>query len=448
VFSPEEIFLQLAPVSFDASTFEIWGALLNGARLVVFPPHQPTLEELGRCIAEKKISTLWLTAGLFHQMIDEQLPSLKSLRQLLAGGDVLSVPHVLKAIRELPGCQIINGYGPTENTTFTCCWPVPCAWAGGRSVPIGTPVCNTRVYVLDEQFHTVPIGVPGELFIAGDGLALGYLNQPELTREKFVTLPTPYASDGERLYRTGDKVRWLSNGTLEFLGRKDQQLKIRGFRVEPGEIESALVRHPGVWQAVVVGRDSANGIRELVAYVTLSAGAAFNEAQLRKHLGDILPAHMIPSRFVSLGALPLTPNGKIDARALPAPPEINPAALTSVPPRDDTEERLHQIWQEVLGRNSFGVHDNFFLLGGHSLLVIRMISRIARAFSVELPVRAVFEAPTVASLAAKLKGVEPAAAPAGNIAPRITARFRAQQLLMKINELSDAEVESLLTRPK
>ncbi len=446
-FSTDETFLQLAPASFDASTFEIWGALLNGAKLVLFPPHSPTLEELGRFIAEKKITTLWLTAGLFHQMVDQQIEALKPLRQLLAGGDVLSVSHVLKVLRELPKCRLINGYGPTENTTFTCCWTVPSDWPGNRSVPIGRPIRNTRVYVMDELFEPVPIGVPGELFVGGDGLANGYLNQPELTREKFVVVSTPQAPQGETLYRTGDRVRWLDDGTLEFLGRNDRQLKIRGFRIEPAEVETALLRHPSVRQAVAIGHRNAAGEPELVAYVKLHDRAVLDDAALRTFLAESLPPHTIPSRFIPIEAIPLTPNGKIDTRALPSPDSDLPKG-ESVAPRDETEQRLHLIWQEVLGRNSFGVEDNFFLLGGHSLLVIRMISRIARSFSVELPVRAVFESPTVAGLALKLKELAPARPCQESITPRITPRLRAQQLLTRINELTDAEVESLLTRQK
>jgi acyl-coenzyme A synthetase/AMP-(fatty) acid ligase/acyl carrier protein len=442
-FSPDEVFLLLAPVSFDASTFEIWGALLNGAKLVLFPPHTPSLEELGRVVEQHQVSTLWLTAGLFHQMVDQQLHSLRSVRQLLAGGDVLSVPHVQNVLRELPDCQLINGYGPTENTTFTCCYRVPANWPGGKSVPIGKPISNTRAYILDEQFQPVPIGVPGELFIAGDGLAVEYLNRPELNREKFISIS---ALDEARLYRTGDRVRWLADGNIEFLGRKDQQVKIRGFRIEAGEIETALVTHPAVQQAAVKAVTTHVGDRQLAAYFTRRTNESIDPALLRTFLESKLPAHMIPSHFVALEKLPLTPNGKVDYRALPSPNPGTASDQPETPPRNETEETLAKIWRDVLGRNSFGVHDNFFQLGGHSLLAIQIISRIARAFQVELPVRAIFEAPTVAGLADKIR-TTPKTAKEPGIASRRSQRANAKQLLDRIEELSEAEIESLLSRP-
>jgi amino acid adenylation domain-containing protein len=442
-FSPDEVFLLLAPVSFDASTFEIWGALLNGAKLVLFPPHTPSLEELGRVVEQHQVSTLWLTAGLFHQMVDQQLHSLRSVRQLLAGGDVLSVPHVQNVLRELPDCQLINGYGPTENTTFTCCYRVPANWPGGKSVPIGKPISNTRAYILDEQFQPVPIGVPGELFIAGDGLAVEYLNRPELNREKFISIS---ALDEARLYRTGDRVRWLADGNIEFLGRKDQQVKIRGFRIEAGEIETALVTHPAVQQAAVKAVTTHVGDRQLAAYFTRRTNESIDPALLRTFLESKLPAHMIPLHFVALEKLPLTPNGKVDYRALPSPNPGTASDQPETPPRNETEETLAKIWRDVLGRNSFGVHDNFFQLGGHSLLAIQIISRIARAFQVELPVRAIFEAPTVAGLADKIR-TTPKTAKEPGIASRRSQRANAKQLLDRIEELSEAEIESLLSRP-
>ncbi|HLP75388.1 MAG TPA: amino acid adenylation domain-containing protein [Candidatus Paceibacterota bacterium] len=445
-FSPSDVMLQLAPISFDASTFEIWGALLNGATLVIHPPHIPSLEELGRTIESHQITMLWLTAGLFHQIVDHQLASLKSVRQLLAGGDVLSVPQVLRVLRELPDCQLINGYGPTENTTFTCCYRIPADWTGGQSVPIGKPIRNTRVYVLDRHLAPVPVGIPGELFIAGDGLARGYLNRSELNAEKFVRWNHPGVGVTETLYRTGDRVRWLPDGNLEFLGRKDQQVKIRGFRIEPGEVEAVLKQHPGIRDAAIVARESRGQDRQLVAYLTLRDGAVVDEPALREFLNAKLPAYMIPTRFVPLPALPLTPNGKLDTRALPTPESEN-IIVGATSPRNSAEESLCEIWREILGRNSFGVHDNFFHLGGHSLLVTQMVSRIARIFHFELPVRAVFEAPTIASLAERIQRTTPAA-PAQKISRRRTATAEAHELLARINELSDAEVESLLSREK
>jgi len=265
--SSREVFLQFAPVSFDASTFELWGCLLNGARLVVFPAGTPSLEELSQVLVEQQVSTLWLTAGLFHQMVDDHLQGLKGVRQLLAGGDVLSVPHVERVLRELPECQLINGYGPTENTTFTCCHRVPAEAQLGSSVPIGRPIANTQIYILDAHLQPVPVGVAGELYIGGDGLARGYLNRPALTAERFI--PDPFSREPtSRLYRTGDRVRYLTDGTIEFFGRFDQQVKVRGYRIELEEIEAVLSEHPLVEQAVVMAREDAVGDKRLVAYVT------------------------------------------------------------------------------------------------------------------------------------------------------------------------------------
>ncbi|ARV58848.1 hypothetical protein BZZ01_09555 [Nostocales cyanobacterium HT-58-2] len=264
--SCQEVFLQLAPISFDASTFEIWGSLLNGAKLVVMPAHPPALEEIAQVIENHNVTILWLTAALFHLMVEQQLEKLTSVRQLLAGGDVLSPPHVQKVLQTLPQCQLINGYGPTENTTFTCCYPVKQSTANGTSIPIGRPIANTQVYILDPQLQPVPIGVSGELYIGGDGLALGYLNRPQLTQEKFI--PNPFSNcKSERLYKTGDLVRYLSDGNIEFLGRIDNQVKVRGFRIELGEIEAVLNTHPQVQQSVVVATEDIPANKHLVAYV-------------------------------------------------------------------------------------------------------------------------------------------------------------------------------------
>ncbi|HEU0051743.1 MAG TPA: amino acid adenylation domain-containing protein, partial [Longimicrobium sp.] len=310
--TPSDVFLQLAPASFDAATLELWGPLLNGACLALHPTEQPTVESIGRALAEHGVTILWLTAGLFHLVVEERIEILRGVRQLLAGGDVLSVPDVRRVLSELPETALINGYGPTENTTFTCCHRVAEAPREGESIPIGRPISNTYVRVLDAGMRPAPAGVPGELYAGGAGLALGYLNQPELTEEKFVA--DPFAP-GARLYHTGDRVRWRADGTVEFLGRVDTQVKIRGFRVEPGEIEARLLEHAGVREAAVVVREDTAGDRRLVAYV---AGEAVAD-EVREHLRGRLPEHMLPAAFVFLDALPLTANGKLDRKALPAP---------------------------------------------------------------------------------------------------------------------------------
>jgi amino acid adenylation domain-containing protein len=398
---PDEVFLQLAPVAFDASTFEIWGALLTGARLVIAPPGTLSLEEIGRVVREHGVSTLWLTAGLFHLMVDRGLDDLRGLRQLLAGGDVLSVAHVERVLHELPHCRLRNGYGPTESTTFASCHPVVTG-DPVDSVPIGRPIANTRAYVLDGHMGPVPVGVPGELYLGGLGLARGYLGRPGLTAERFVPDPFGPAFGGEfggRLYRTGDQVRWRADGALEFLGRMDDQIKVRGHRVEPAEVEAALREHPAVRAAVVVAREDIPGEKRLVAYL-VPEQPALGVSELRTFLHQRLPDFMVPSAFVLLAELPLSANGKVDRRLLPRPVgQSAELAEAFVAPRGPIEELLASIWATVLRIDRVGVHDNFFELGGHSLLATQVISRILATLGVELPLRAIFEAPTVAGLA-------------------------------------------------
>jgi amino acid adenylation domain-containing protein len=389
---PDEVILAAAPVSFDASTFELWGALLNGGRVVLVGTL--TAEEVSRTLARHQVTTLWLTAGLFHVMVDHQLEDFRGVRQVLAGGDVLRVADVWRLRARFPECQVINGYGPTENTTFTCCYPVPEGWSGG-ALPIGTPISNTRVYVLDGTHRPTPIGVPGELYAAGAGVARGYLNRPSVTAERF--LPDPFGPEpGARMYRTGDRARWRSDGTIEFLGRLDTQIKIRGFRIEPGEIEAALLRITGVADCVVIAQDDGSGDRRLVAYVVGNVDLQSLRADLRRSL----PTHMVPAAIVVLDALPITPNGKVDRRALPAPEHVR--AEHYVAPRTPTEEALAETWGEVLGLKPVGVDDNFFELGGHSLLATQVISRIRDVFDIDLPLRAIFEAPTLLGLAERV----------------------------------------------
>ena len=284
---PEEVFLQFAPIAFDASTFELWGSLLNGGRLVIFPAGRSSLEELGQVIRERGVTTLWLTSAVFSQMVDSHLSSLSGVRQLLAGGEALSLPHVQKMLSVLGDRRLINGYGPTENTTFTCCHVMTSESDVGQSVPIGRPISNTTVYILDEYAHPVPVGVAGELYIGGDGLARGYLNQPELTAEKFV--PNPFSAEsGSRLYRTGDTVRYRRDGNIEFLGRIDHQVKVRGYRIELGEIETALVHQAAVQDAVVMVREDEPGDKRLVAYTvpTQAWVEQFSSVQSEEHVDE------------------------------------------------------------------------------------------------------------------------------------------------------------------
>ncbi|NOK22422.1 amino acid adenylation domain-containing protein, partial [Corallococcus carmarthensis] len=427
---PSEVVLQLAPLAFDASTLEIWGALLHGGRLVLLPQAVPALEELGQALLRHRVSVLWLTAALFDQMQQEQPRALASVAQLLAGGDVLPVPRVRERLALSRG--LVNGYGPTESTTFTTCHVMVPGDAVGGSVPIGRPIANTQVYVLDAAMQPVPVGVPGELYIGGDGLARGYLGRPGLTAERFV--PNPFAAaPGERLYRSGDRVCWSADGTLRFLGRMDFQVKLRGFRIEPGEVEAVLREHTAVTDATVLVREDVPGDKRLVAYVV---PAELNTAALRDHLRQRLPEYLVPSAFVAMEALPLSAHGKVDRKALPAP-EVPRGSATREPPRNALETHLVSLWEKVLGRDGLGIHDHFFELGGHSLLATQLVSRIRSALEVELPVRALFEAPTVAALAARIDSATRTQAPVLRPVPRdgdLPLSF-AQQRLWFIDQL-------------
>nr|WP_281404507.1 non-ribosomal peptide synthetase [Pyxidicoccus fallax] len=394
-FGPEEVWLQLAPISFDASTLEVWGALLHGAKLVVYPAGKPSLEELGRKLEEAGVTSLWLTAALFAQMQAHQPKALGRVRQVLAGGDVLPVQQVRERLEA--GGVLINGYGPTENTTFSATHRMATVReAGPSSVPIGRPIPNTSAYVLDGFMQPVPVGVPGELYVGGEGLAVGYVGRPELTAERFV--PSPFGR-GERLYRTGDVVRWRADGTLEFLGRTDHQVKVRGFRIEPGEVEAALRQQPGVEEAVAVVREDTPGDKRLVAYVVAPDTDAM---ALRESLRQKLPEYMVPSTVVALDALPLSPNGKVDRKALPAPDSHESARHEFLAPNTQTEQQLAALWTEVLGTPRVGRGDNFFELGGHSLLATQLVSRVRAVLGVELPLRTLFEAPVLQALAQRI----------------------------------------------
>src|SRR6185503_14197176 len=352
-FGEAEVFLQLAPLSFDASTLELWGSLLNGGRLVLMAPGVPVLEELGQLLRAEKVTTLWLTAGLFQLMVEQRLEDLLGLRQLLAGGDVLAVPQVQKFLeRSGGGTKLINGYGPTENTTFTCCHELRLEEVQ-QTAPIGRAIANTRVYLLNEDLEPVPVGVNGELYISGDGLARCYLQRPELTAEKFI--PNPYGGAGERMYRSGDTARYRSDGVLEFVGRTDQQVKVRGFRIELGEIEAVLGSHPQVQTAAVVVRRTGSGEPRVVGYVV--AAGEVSAATLREYLRGKLPEYMVPGAIVLLAELPLTANGKVDRRALPEP-ELGAAESEYVKPVTELEELVAGVWQQVLGLERVGLHDN------------------------------------------------------------------------------------------
>ena len=396
----DETFLQLAPLAFDASTFEIWGALLNGARLAIYPPQPLSLSELGDALRKHAVTTLWLTAGLFQKMVESRIDDLRGVRQLLSGGDVLSVTTVRAALGALPGCTLINGYGPTENTTFTCCHRITSAPAG-RSIPIGRPIASTTVYIVDRHMQPVPIGVPGELCTGGAGLARCYLNSPELSAEKFV--PDPFSNEpGARLYKTGDLARFLADGTIEFLGRMDRQVKIRGHRVERGEIETVLRSHPGVKECAVVARRGPDGENLLAAFIVPKVDTSPFSSGLRDFLARKLPEPLIPSVFATLAALPLTPNGKLDQDALQTMDvaKASDKTSTTIAPRNAIEQGVARIWERVLARKVASVREDFFTVGGHSLLSLRLLAEIRNEFGIKIPARRLFEAPTIEGLAA------------------------------------------------
>ncbi len=399
---PDEVILHLAPLSFDASTFEIWGALLNGGSLAVIPAPHPSLDDIAAAVRSNGVTTMWLTAGLFHLMVERRLSGLTSLRQLLAGGDVLSPPHVVKALEALPGCRIVNGYGPTENTTFTCCYAIPRDHSAQEPVPIGTAIGGTTVHILDEAMQPVPDGEDGELYTGGAGVALGYLNRPEMTAERFVADPLQPAF---RLYRTGDRVRRRPDGNIEFLGRVDRQVKIAGKRVELDEVEAALRRIEAIRDAAAISRVDDTGHRSIAAFVTPREGHNVSAAQLRARLRAVVPAYMIPAEITVLDSLPLSPVGKVDrtrlaALASPAPAP-RPAAAAN-----RTQDILLGVWRRILGADAVGLDDNFFDIGGTSLQLIAAHAEIAEAFPIRLAPVDLFEHPTIRTLAARIDGAD------------------------------------------
>ncbi|PHM49273.1 non-ribosomal peptide synthetase [Xenorhabdus miraniensis] len=382
--------------AFDASTFEVWTPLLNGGALVVID-HATLLtpQAFVQVLQTHRVTVLWLTVGLFNRLAAELSPVLPQIHILIVGGDVLNPNVIAQVLRNNPPQQLLNGYGPSEGTTFTTTYRITELPAGTTTLPIGRPISNTRLYLLNAYGQPVPLGATGEIYIGGDGVACGYLNRPELTAERFLVDPFSDQPDA-RMYRTGDLARYLPDGNLEFLGRNDQQVKIRGFRIEPGEIETRLKEHSAVREAVVLvlgdGQD-----KRLVAYIVAQADDGLINS-LRAHLSAILPDYMVPAAFVRLDEFPLTPNGKLDRRALPVPGEEDFARQVYEAPQGDTEMALAAIWCELLDVEQVSRHDNFFALGGHSLLAMRVMNRVA-AFGAELPLTALFKAPVLLAFA-------------------------------------------------
>jgi amino acid adenylation domain-containing protein len=441
---PSDCFAHCSNPAFDASTFEIWGALLNGARLAIIPQRVVLeTERFAKVLKQQRVSILFQTTALFNQRVFTAPETFAQLKYLLFGGEVCDPRAVRKVLQRGAPRHLLHVYGPTETTTFATWYPIVAVATEAKSVPIGRPIANTQVYILDTHLKPVPIGVAGEIHIGGPGLALGYLNRAELTAGRFIQDPFHHDSQA-RLYKTGDLGKWCPDGTIEYLGRNDQQVKIRGFRIELGEIEAQLMRHESIKETVVTvwqgarhasqeegwedgpwaDRERATHVhrdepwaddehamraqrdvskeKRLVAYVVLHVAAASPSVEsLRAHLLVVLPEYMIPSAFVMMENLPLTANGKLDRKALPAPEAGAYLSRQYQAPRGEVEELLAGIWRELLHVERAGRHDNFFELGGHSLLIVQMLERLRRA-GLSAPIQRVFASPTLAQLAAEL----------------------------------------------
>ncbi|MFH6996224.1 amino acid adenylation domain-containing protein, partial [Flavobacterium sp. FlaQc-48] len=354
VLNSATVWLSTGSIAFDATTLEFWGTLLNGGQLVLADTNSLLeIKSLKDLIITHKVTTMWMTASWFHQVVEEDLSVFASLGSLLVGGDVVLFTYTNKLKELYPALEIINGYGPTENTTFSTTYSIDKVTE--KALPIGKPIKNSHVYITDSGLNLVPVGVVGELCVGGSGVALGYLNQPELTSEKFISNPF---KTGERIYKTGDLARWLPDGNIEFIGRKDDQVKIRGYRVELGEIENVLSSLSGVTQCCVLAKEDTNGTKSLVGYVVLED--ALNKEALQEQLKLSLPEYMVPQLWVTLDTMPLTSNGKLDKKALPDPDGSDLSSKEYAAPRNETEEQLAVIWQEILGIDKVGIHDNFF----------------------------------------------------------------------------------------
>ncbi len=399
-FDNRQRFLLHASTSFDAATFEMWGPLLNGATCVIFPKQPLDFQKLETVIRQHGVTCLFLTTGLFNQIVDARPSVLETVDHVLTGGEIMSVPRVQKAMQLLPRLQLANIYGPTESTTFACFYPIKKGVASAGSMPIGRPIANTTLYILDTSLQPVPIGFGGELYIGGDGLARGYHNRPELTAERFISNPFSPEPDA-RLYKTGDLARYLPDGNIEFLGRIDHQVKIRGFRIELGEIEAVLGRHPNILNVVVIAREDIPDHKQLVAYLVIRQEPAPTSAELRDFLLQSLPNYMVPVSFVTLPILPLTSNGKIDRKALPDPNQ-SAIAIRSVSaiPETALEKSIASIWQDVLQLTTTELDHNFFEIGGDSLRIASVHDRLQKLLGRQFPITDLFAHTTIRSLAA------------------------------------------------
>ncbi len=452
-FNASDVWTLFHSYTFDFSVWELWGALLYGGRLVIVPyltSRSP--REFHQLLAREKVTVLNQTPSAFRQLIwaDTNSATLLpfSLRYVICGGEALELQSLAPWFERHGDAMpaVVNMYGITETTvhvTYRIIRKVDLLRRTGS--PIGVPLPDLKLYLLDDKSEPVPAGVPGEICVSGGGVARGYLNRAELTSRRFV--PDPFSSEpGARMYRSGDLARRTADGELIYLGRMDDQVKIRGHRVELGEIESVLNRHSGVRESVVLAQNGPSGEKQLVAWF-VPQGAPPDVAALQTYMGQNVPPYMIPAVFVPLAAMPLTGNGKVDRRALPAPDSAATRRRKIVPPRTDTESVIMRIWREVLERKEFSVDDNFFHLGGHSLLATQVMARIADAFGIELSVAVIFEAPTIEQLAQKVarqKSCGIAASRPISARPQTVANANAEELLANLDGLSDAEVDRLL----
>jgi len=398
-FDEKQVLFQHSAISWDVMALELWPALVHGGQCVLHAGETATADDIRHAIQCHGVTTLCLTSALFNSIMDSDPHVLAGLKQLVVGGEALSPTHIHKALELLPEAKIVNGYGPSECTVVTTCYRITPQPQRLSSIPIGRPIGDRQVFLLDENLTLVPAGVAGEIFVGGPAVARGYVGRPELTAEKFI--PDPFSAEpGSRLYRTGDIGWWRNDGNLQFIGRRDHQVKIRGFRIELGEIEAALREYPEVAQAVVIAREGKSGEKQLLGYVVPPAEVTIDPVFLRHGLARILPDYMVPAAIVELDKVPLTVNGKLDVKALPNP-EFQ-ASKGYRAPRTIQEETLCSLFNEVLGLEHVGIDDNFFDIGGHSLLAVRLVSRIRTTLGLELSIRNLFEAPTVTGLAAQL----------------------------------------------
>ncbi|PFE92823.1 hypothetical protein CN325_22420 [Bacillus thuringiensis] len=398
-FSSDIRILQTGAFGFDATTFEVWGSLLNGGTLYLVDKERildTTL--LKQTIATTLVNTMWLTSPLFNQLVDKDVSLFASMEYLIVGGDALSPKHINRVREECPQLKIINGYGPTENTTFSTTYEIERHFEG--SIPIGKPISNTQAYILNKYNQVQPIGVVGELCLGGDGLASGYFNRPELTKQKFTTNPF---NKTEKLYKTGDMARWLSDGNIEFLGRVDHQVKIRGFRIELCEVENKLLSHYAVREAVVLAKENPkNGEKYLCAFYTTSAEVEVDHQDVREYLRQSLPAYMVPGHFLQLKEFPLNANGKIDRKALPESSQHEVVNVKYTAPRNETEKKLVQLWEQALGMNKISVFDYFYDLGGNSLSATLLHAYIQKEFGIRLSLTSILQNPTIEIMAKQI----------------------------------------------